>query len=152
MVDSIGRIRRSELMRRVRQKNTEPEIRVRSELHRRGLRFRLHDPSLPGSPDVILPRFQVAVFVHGCFWHRHGCSYSTTPRSNTRFWAAKFQANVARDKKKTSELRRLGWRVFTVWQCELHKANASSRLDALVAKIKQVQKRRRSRVARLGQN
>lgn len=104
-------------MSRVRSKNTGPEVRVRSLAHRLGLRFRLHRSDLPGKPDLIFPRLNLALFVHGCYWHRHpGCSKASAPSSH--FWAAKFRSNVARDKRVQAELRSLGWKVFTIWECE----------------------------------
>ena len=110
---------RSRLMARVRQKNTSAEMRVRSVLHRLGYRFRLHRRDLPGHPDVVLPKYRTAIFVHGCFWHRHaGCSKATTPKTRQDFWAAKFSANMQRDSRKELELRNRGWRVITLWECE----------------------------------
>ena len=92
---------------------------VRRVLHGAGYRFRLHRRDLPGSPDVVLPRHRLAVFVHGCFWHRHtGCPRTTTPKTRAAFWASKFAANIARDERATAELGRLGWRVHVVWECE----------------------------------
>lgn len=89
-------------------------------LHRMGYRFRLHRRDLPGSPDIILPKYQTALFVHGCFWHRHkGCKFAYTPKSRKRFWQEKFARNVERDRQATKELRGLGWRVVVVWECEL---------------------------------
>lgn len=116
----------------IRGKNTMPERTVRSFLHRSGLRFRLH-ARLPGKPDVVLPKYRTAVFVHGCFWHRHrGCRYATTPASNAAFWREKFEANVRRDAVVKRELRRAGWRVRVVWSCQLNQR----KLDTLVAQIR----------------
>lgn len=104
----------------IRGRDTRPERLVRSWLHREGLRFRLHKVGLPGRPDVVLPRYRTVVFVHGCFWHRHpGCSYAATPSSNRSFWQKKFRENVERDRRTASQLRRLGWRVLTIWGCQL---------------------------------
>ena len=109
----------SKRMRSVRQKNTKPEIRVRKHCHRLGLRFRLHRKDLPGSPDLVFPRHNIALFVHGCFWHRHTtCSKATMPKSNREFWREKFNANVARDARAIRELKNLGWHVAVVWECE----------------------------------
>lgn len=106
-------------MARVRQKNTAPELVVRRVLHSLGLRFRLHDRRLAGSPDVVLPRWKIVIFVHGCFWHRHdGCVRSTSPKRNAEFWAGKFAANVSRDATNEKALSLAGWRVMTVWECE----------------------------------
>ncbi len=119
MTDRLSRERRSWNMSRIRGKNTVPEKQVRSSLHRAGYRFRLHPKQLPGRPDVVLPKYRTVVFVHGCFWHRHkGCRYAYTPKSRVAFWNAKFESNVERDRRNSRELRRLGWKVVTVWECE----------------------------------
>lgn len=109
----------SRRMRAVRQKNTAPELTVRRLLFRLGLRFRLHVKLLPGSPDIVLRKHSTAIFVHGCYWHRHlGCKHATTPKTNQAYWLPKFQANVERDARKAEALRALGWRVLIVWECE----------------------------------
>ena len=119
MRDRLSKERRSWNMSRIRGKNTTPEIVVRSVLHRLGYRFRLHAKKLPGRPDVVLPKYRTAVFVHGCFWHRHrGCKNCTTPTNNRAFWVAKLGGNAARDRRNQSALVRLGWRVVTIWECE----------------------------------
>ena len=106
-------------MARVRGKNTTPEIRVRRAAHAAGLRFRLHRKDLPGKPDLVFPKHRVAMFVHGCFWHRHpGCSKASMPKSREGYWGEKFEANVARDVRVEDELEKLGWRVTTIWECE----------------------------------
>jgi DNA mismatch endonuclease (patch repair protein) len=106
-------------MRSVGQKDTAPEIAVRRYLHAAGLRFRLHPPDLPGRPDIVAPRRRTAIFVHGCFWHGHDCVHGrVAAKSNTAFWAAKIEANRQRDLRKERELRRLGWVVETVWECQ----------------------------------
>lgn len=106
-------------MQAVRQKNTGAEVITRKLLHRLGLRFRLHRKDLPGSPDVVLPKHQTVIFIHGCYWHRHpGCKYASTPKTNQDFWLPKFQRNVERDARKEEALRALGWRVLIVWECE----------------------------------
>src|SRR5690349_16329595 len=111
-------------MSRIRGRNTAPERSVRSALHRLGYRFRLHVSELPGCPDIVLPRYRTVVFVHGCFWHRHrGCKYAYTPKSRIKFWLNKLQANVARDVITRRRLTRMGWRVVTVWECDVRKPN-----------------------------
>jgi DNA mismatch endonuclease, patch repair protein len=108
-------------MSRVRGKNTTPELRVRRVAHGLGLRFRLHRRDLPGCPDIVLPRRGIAIFVHGCFWHRHpGCQKASPPSSS--FWAAKFASNAARDARVIAQLRGLGWRVVVLWECETKDA------------------------------
>jgi DNA mismatch endonuclease (patch repair protein) len=122
MVDNLSRERRSWNMSRIRGRDTAPEREVRSILHSMGCRFRLHVPRLPGRPDVVLPKHRTVVVVHGCFWHRHAkCRYAYTPKSNLAFWSAKFIENVERDRRTAIALRGLGWRVVTVWECELRK-------------------------------
>lgn len=106
-------------MTSVKREHTSPEIAVRRLLHAMGLRFRLHQRSLPGSPDVVLPKRKTAVFVHGCFWHRHaGCRYASSPKTRQEYWIPKFAANVERDARKAAELETLGWRVLVIWECE----------------------------------
>lgn len=111
---------RSYNMSRIRGKDTKPEMKLRSLLHGEGYRFRLHDPRLPGKPDIVLPKYRTAIFVNGCFWHRHeGCRYCSTPRTREEFWKKKFSETVLRDKKKTEQLEESGWRALTIWECEL---------------------------------
>nr|WP_323873615.1 DNA mismatch endonuclease Vsr [Roseomonas mucosa] len=106
-------------MSRVAQKNTKPEMIVRSLAHGLGYRFRLHRSDLPGTPDIVFPRLRKAIFVHGCFWHRHpGCRLASTPKSRPEFWEPKFRANVERDHRKEEQLRKAGWDVETIWECE----------------------------------
>lgn len=110
---------RSDIMRAVKRANTAPEIIVRQVLHALGIRFRLHRRDLPGSPDVVLPRFRTVIFVHGCFWHRHpDCRYTTTPKTRQEYWLPKFAANIEHDLRKEAQLQALGWRVLLVWECE----------------------------------
>lgn len=117
----------------IRGQNTRPERVVRSHLHRAGLRFRLHRSDLPGRPDLVLPRWNTVIFVHGCFWHRHpGCRFATTPSTNRAFWRRKFESNIERDRRNASRLRRAGWRVLTVWECSL----SDTRLQRLVDSIR----------------
>jgi DNA mismatch endonuclease (patch repair protein) len=113
---------RSALMKSVKQRNTVPEVLVRRILFSLGLRFRLHRADLPGSPDIVLSTKNAVIFVHGCFWHRHpSCKLASNPKSNLVFWEDKFEKNIARDRKKAAQLRRLGWRVLTVWECETRR-------------------------------
>lgn len=135
-MDRISKEHRSWNMSRIRSRNTAPEVAVRSALHRMGYRFRLKEYGLPGKPDVVLSRYRTAVFVHGCFWHRHkGCRFSYTPRSRQSFWLAKFRNNVARDRRAVEELRGLDWRVIVIWECQTreHK-HLTNRLEHLLAR------------------
>ncbi len=106
-------------MARVRNRNTEPERIVRSLFHRLGLRFRLHDSRLPGSPDLVLARHRTAVFVHGCFWHQHSCKRGTLPKTRVGFWREKLAKNAKRDRDVLGKLDLAGWKTMTIWQCEL---------------------------------
>ena len=117
-MDKVSVEQRSRNMAAVRSKNTEPEMVVRRKLHSLGLRFRLHQTSLPGSPDIVLRKHSAVVFVHGCFWHGHNCSKGRVPSSRTEFWLPKLQKNRERDQQRIRELRALGWRVLAVWECE----------------------------------
>lgn len=131
MTDSLSRERRSWNMSRIKGRDTAPERLVRGALHRLGFRFRLRPIRLPGRPDVVLTRHRIAVFVHGCFWHRHpGCRFAYRPKSNIAFWQNKFDENVARDRRVRRELKQLGWRAVTVWECEAKRpADLSKRLE-----------------------
>jgi DNA mismatch endonuclease, patch repair protein len=120
MADIVDSAMRSRMMAGIRSRNTRPEIALRSSLHKRGLRFRLHVSNLPGKPDLVLPRFSAAIFVHGCFWHRHAnCRYTSVPSTRTEFWQVKFADNVKRDLKNRTLLLEMGWRVALVWECSL---------------------------------
>lgn len=122
MVDSLTKEQRSWNMGRVRNKDTKPELLVRSLLHRQGYRFRLHKKDLPGKPDIVLSKYHAVIFVHGCFWHRHkNCKDATIPKSRIDFWEQKFAQNVDRDKQVKGALRKLGWNVLVVWECETAK-------------------------------
>jgi DNA mismatch endonuclease, patch repair protein len=119
VIDIVSPARRSQMMSRIRGKETKPELLVRSAAHRLGYRFRLHVRKLPGSPDLVFPRRQIALFVHGCFWHRHqGCPHCYVPKSNIQFWREKFKKNVLRDERVRTGLEKMGWRVAVIWECE----------------------------------
>ena len=129
MTDRLTKEARSRLMSKIGQANTGPERKVRSLLHRLGYRFRLHVRALPGTPDIVLPGRKAVIFVHGCFWHGHVCKAEKMPKSRTDYWGPKIEANKKRDKRQQRLLRKLGWKVIVVWECEL-KA-----LDKLAQKI-----------------
>jgi DNA mismatch endonuclease (patch repair protein) len=134
MVDVLTKEKRSWNMGQVRDKNTKPELIVRSLLHRHGFRFRLHKKKLPGKPDIVLFKYRTIVFVHGCFWHRHeNCSDATVPKTRTEFWTQKFSENVKRDTENHAALRKLGWNVLIVWECET--ANQDKLIDRLKCEI-----------------
>ena len=119
MVDVVSRKKRSQMMSGIRSVNTKPEMIVRSLLHSLGLRFRVHTKIENWKPDIVLKRHKTVILVHGCYWHRHnGCKYCYTPKTRVEFWNEKFQTNVERDKKSKRLLRKLGWKVIVVWECE----------------------------------
>lgn len=122
MVDITDPATRSRMMAAIRSRDTKPEVALRRALHAQGFRFRLHDRRLPGRPDIVLPRYKAVLQVNGCFWHQHGCSNSRLPSTRVEFWQAKLDANVARDVRNERELAQLGWRVATVWECEIREA------------------------------
>lgn len=120
MADRIPPAHRSWNMSRIRSRDTRPELLLRSLLHKKGIRFRLHVADLPGKPDIVLPKFKTVIFVNGCFWHRHkGCRFATTPSTRKEFWLSKFEETVRRDSRKSEALIANGWKVLTVWECEI---------------------------------
>lgn len=123
---------RSYNMSRIGSRDTKPEKLVRTLLHNLGYRFRLHRKDLPGSPDIVLPKYKSVFFVHGCYWHRHeDCRYATIPRTNTDFWLKKFARNVERDKEACRRLNEMGWKVMVVWECETkNPVQLSARLQS----------------------
>lgn len=134
MADFLTPHERSRRMARIRSRDTLPELALRRELHRIGLRFTLGNSRLPGKPDLVFPRYKAVVFVHGCFWHRHhGCSIATMPKSNTSFWQDKFNRNVERDRRVAEELVSAGWRVIVAWECALQSKVRAAQTAAGIA-------------------
>lgn len=132
--------RRSALMSRIRCKDTGIEVTVRKGLHRLGFRYRLGGAGLPGRPDIVLPKHRTVVFVHGCFWHGHDCSLFRLPKTRTAFWQAKIDANRERDWRKAEQIRREGWNVHTIWECQIRNLPAPEVehvIRGLAARIKQ---------------
>lgn len=123
MVDVLTTEQRRLNMSRIKGKNTKPELLIRKRLHARGLRFRLHRKDLPGRPDLAFPKTKVAVFVNGCFWHGHGCALFKQPATRNSFWQEKIAKNVARDKRALQDLKVIGWRSLTVWECAIRGRN-----------------------------
>ena len=122
---------RSALMARIGSKDTKPELTVRKLLHGLGYRYRLHRRDLPGTPDICFPGRKKVIFVHGCFWHRHGCRRTTTPSTRTSYWRQKFDRNVVRDRRNLDDLDKLGWETLVVWECEV--ADLPTLTERLVA-------------------
>lgn len=138
MSDIMTKEERSALMSKIKGKNTKPEMIVRKYLFARGFRYRLHDKYLPGSPDIVLPKYKTAVFIHGCFWHGHsGCRKARLPSSNIDYWEKKIHENLERDRKKIASMEEAGWHVLVVWQCDIdNKTRREKYLDEIVEEIK----------------
>ena len=134
-MDTLSTARRSENMRRIRSKSTQPEVAVRRLIHGMGYRFRLHHPHLPGKPDLVFARIKKIIEVRGCFWHQHkGCIDSHIPKTRVGYWRPKLQRNVARDKVNLRALRRSGWLVLIVWECQVSAANLGKQLKCFLQK------------------
>ena len=135
-MDTVSIEQRHYNMSRIHGKDTKPEIAVRRYLFRSGLRFRKNDRRLPGTPDIVLPKYKTVIFINGCFWHGHnGCKYYRIPKTNTEFWQAKIARNIERDEDIIQQLIDLGWNVITVWECELKPKTADSTMSRLYSKI-----------------
>jgi DNA mismatch endonuclease, patch repair protein len=124
MIDKVAPHVRSRMMSAVKGKNTKPELHVRRAVHAAGFRFRIHRKELPGRPDLVLPRFRIAVFVHGCFWHGHSCSRGKLPKSNATFWKTKIEGNMGRDRKNATALKSLEWTPVVIWSCDIRRGVA----------------------------
>ncbi len=126
-MDTVDKETRSKIMSKVGQKATAPEMKLRKALFARGFRYRVNVKKLSGSPDLVFKKYKAAIFVHGCFWHRHeGCKYATIPKSRVEFWSAKFKANIERDKQNIQKLIESGWRVLVIWECVIKKKDEKS--------------------------
>ena len=135
MTDVHSKKTRSYNMSQIKSKNTKPEELVRKFLFSKGLRYRKNDKRYPGHPDIVLPKYNTIVFVHGCFWHYHGCEFVSIPSTNTEFWKKKFTKNKERDVRVQKELKEMGWRVIVIWECQLRKDNREQSLKELYEKI-----------------
>ncbi|KXU38322.1 very short patch repair endonuclease [Ventosimonas gracilis] len=133
MTDVVASATRSRMMSGIRARNTRPEMQVRQILHRMGFRFRLHVRKLPGTPDIVLPRWRAAIFVHGCFWHGHDCPDFRLPKTRTDFWQDKISRNRHNDNNARQALRATGWRVGIVWECALRGVNRNG--DKLASQL-----------------
>ena len=124
MIDIVSKKTRSRMMASIGSKNTKPEVQVRKHLHSQGFRFRLHKKVCGFRPDIVLPKYRTCIFVHGCFWHRHeGCRLASTPKTRQEFWEAKFQSNVARDRRVARQLELNEWKVVVIWECEVRNGS-----------------------------
>ena len=135
MTDNLEPAARRALMSRIRQRDTAPEVALRKSLYALGFRYRLHPKLLPGRPDLVFPSRRIALFVHGCFWHGHGCRAGRRPTSNSGYWNTKLEDNQIRDERKASELRAAGWDVLTVWECELKPAVLAATVERIVTRL-----------------
>ena len=133
-MDIWDKKKRSEVMSKIRSKNTKPEMTLRKSLFAKGFRYRINYEKLPGKPDIVFPKYKIAIFVHGCFWHGHdiGCIDSHIPKTNTSFWIEKITKNKERDKKNTALILSMGWKVLTIWDCEIQQKD---NIECLVQKI-----------------
>lgn len=136
MADNHSKEIRSMNMSRIRSTNSKPEEIVRKYLFAKGFRYRKNVKKLPGCPDIVLPKYKTVIFVNGCFWHKHDCPRFVWPSSNREYWIPKIQKNVERDNLNSIELQNMGWRIITVWECELKKKNRENRLEKLETEIK----------------
>ncbi len=137
MTDVVDKATRSRMMAGIKAKDTAPELEIRRVLHSHGYRYRLHVKTLPGKPDIVLPKYRTAIFVHGCFWHQHpGCKDAVMPKSNTKFWKDKLAGNARRDAHNISELEKLGWLCLVVWECEV---NNGTKQKQLIRKVRRGQ-------------
>ena len=138
MADIKTKESRSYNMSKITGKDTKPEEIVRKYLFSRGFRYRKNDRKLPGTPDLVLPKYRTVIFVNGCFWHGHkGCKYFVWPKSNAEFWRKKIETNIARDRRNEIQLKNMGWNVLVVWECELRSAKKQATLERLENKLKQ---------------
>jgi DNA mismatch endonuclease (patch repair protein) len=134
MTDIVDRATRSRMMAGIRGRDTKPELEVRRALHKLGFRFRLHSTKLPGRPDLVFPKHQAVVFVHGCFWHGHDCRYFKAPSTRAAFWSTKIAGNRSRDERRARELHDSGWRVMVIWECAIRDRTSDERL-AVMARL-----------------
>jgi DNA mismatch endonuclease (patch repair protein) len=147
-MDKLSKLRRSANMRAVRSKHTGPEMAVRRAAHRMGLRFRLHRKDLPGRPDLVFPKWRTVIFVNGCFWHGHArCKRSKLPSSNVDFWQEKLSRNVQRDRKNYRELRKLGWHVELIWQCDIADDQSATEAVKRIERVRFPRRHKRYRAA-----
>lgn len=127
---------RSFNMSQIKGKNTKPEMMVRRFLHTNGYRYKLHDKNLPGKPDIVLPKYKTVIFVHGCFWHGHkNCKYFVVPKTRTEWWLNKINGNISKDAKAVKALKKEGWKIITIWECNLKSSRVEKTLNTLLKKL-----------------
>lgn len=138
MTDIFSKNKRSKIMSKISSKNTKPEIILRKALFEKGYRYRINYKKLPGSPDIVLPKYKTVIFVHGCFWHAHpNCKDAHLPKTNIEFWRNKINSNIERDKRTTQQLMSLGWNIIIVWECEIKKKNMASLISGIISSLSQ---------------
>ena len=135
MTDIFSTEKRADIMSKIRSKGTKPEIKLRKALFARGFRYRTNDKRLPGTPDIVLPKYGTVIFVNGCFWHQHDCGAFVWPSSNVEYWRSKIQGNIERDKRNYAELQAKGWKIIVIWECELKKKKIDTSLERLYSEI-----------------
>ena len=136
MADVHDKATRSYNMSQIRSRNTKPEMLVRKFLHAQGFRFKLHDKKLPGKPDIVLPKYKTIIFIHGCFWHGHkDCKYFVAPKTRTDWWMNKINTNIANDLKALKTLKKEGWRIINLWECDLKPVKVEKTLSKLLNKL-----------------
>ena len=136
MADVHSKEIRSYNMSQIKGRNTKPEMLVRKFLHAQGFRYKLHDKTLPGKPDIVLPKYKTVIFIHGCFWHGHKeCKYYIVPKTRTEWWLQKINGNIANDEKAVKALKKNGWKIITIWECDLKPAKVEKTLKAISKKI-----------------
>jgi DNA mismatch endonuclease (patch repair protein) len=136
MADVHSKATRSYNMSMIKGKDTKPEMLVRRFLHAHGYRYKLHAKKLPGRPDIVLPQYKTVIFINGCFWHGHkNCKYFVVPKTRTEFWLNKINGNIANDKRKKAALKKLGWKIITLWECQLKPARVEATLNKLIGAL-----------------
>ena len=136
MADVHSKETRSYNMSQIKGRNTKPEMLVRKFLHAQGFRYKLHDKTLPGKPDIVLPKYKTVIFIHGCFWHGHNsCKYYVVPKTRTEWWLQKINGNIANDEKAVKALKKDGWKIITIWECDLKPAKVEKTLKAISKKM-----------------
>jgi len=137
MADVHSKETRSYTMSQIKGRNTKPEMLVRKFLHAQGFRYKLHDKTLPGKPDIVLPKYKTVIFIHGCFWHGHkDCKYYIVPKTRTEWWLQKINGNIANDDKALKALKKDGWKIITIWECELKRDKLENTLKKVIRSLK----------------